>query len=143
MLLYLTAMDDSEIREQKRTELDRCGKIVFESALAVHKEMGPGLLEAVYHHCMIKEFRLKGLNVGSNIMIPLLYKQHPVEKDYIIDLLVEDEIIVEIKAVENLLPVHAAQILSYLKIADKRLGFLVNFHVPLLKTGFKRFVNNF
>ena len=77
------------------------------------------------------------------VTIPLQYKGYPLNKDYVIDILVESEIIVELKAVEVLLPVHEAQIISYLKLADKRLGFLINFNVPLLKDGFKRFVNNF
>jgi len=75
--------------------------------------------------------------------VPLYYKGQILEKDFRLDLLVADEIIIEIKAVEILLPVHEAQIISYLKLADKRLGFLINFNVPLLKSGFKRFVNNY
>ena len=90
-----------------------------------------------------KEFSLRNIEVRSMVPIPLIYKGYPLNKDYVIDLLVEEEIIIELKAVEGLLPVHEAQIISYLKLADKRLGFLINFNVPLLKNGFKRFVNNF
>ena len=77
------------------------------------------------------------------VPIPLIYKGYSLHKDYIIDILVEDEIILELKSIEGILPVHEAQIISYLKLADKRLGFLVNFNVPLLKKGFRRFVNRF
>jgi GxxExxY protein len=77
------------------------------------------------------------------VMIPLVYKGIELSKTYVIDILVENEIIIELKAVEGILPVHEAQVISYLKLADKRLGFLINFNVPLLKNGFRRFVNNF
>lgn len=76
------------------------------------------------------------------VSVPLFYESQPLNKEYIIDLLVENEIILELKSVEGLLPVHEAQIISYLKLANKRLGFLINFNVPLLKDGFRRFVNN-
>ena len=118
-------------------------KEILSAAITVHKEMGPGLLEAVYQQCLRKEFSLRNIEVRSMVPIPLIYKGYPLNKDYVIDLLVEEEIIIELKAVEGLLPVHEAQIISYLKLADKRLGFLINFNVPLLKNGFKRFVNNF
>jgi GxxExxY protein len=136
-------MDELQKVAAKRIELDRIGKIIFESALSVHKEMGPGLLEAVYHHCIIRELTMRGLQVESNVFTALHYKGQPLGKDYVIDLLVENEVIIEVKAIENLLQVHEAQIISYLKIANKRLGYLINFNVPLLKSGCKRFVNNF
>jgi GxxExxY protein len=118
-------------------------KEILSAAITVHKEMGPGLLEAVYQQCLTKELSLRNIEVRSMVPIPLIYKGYALNKDYIIDLLVEEEIILELKAVEGILPVHEAQIISYLKLADKRLGFLINFNVPLLKDGFKRFVNNF
>lgn len=126
-----------------REQLDEIGKQVFEGALAVHKEMGPGLLEAVYQQCLAKELRLRSLQVNTMVPIPLMYKGYLLNKDYVIDMLVEDQVILELKAIEGILPVHEAQIISYLKLADKRLGFLINFNVPLLKNGFKRFVNGF
>ena len=118
-------------------------KEILSASITVHKEMGPGLLEAVYQQCLRKEFSLPNIEVRSMVPIPLIYKGYPLNKDYVIDLLVEEEIIIELKAVEGLLPVHEAQIISYLKLADKRLGFLINFNIPLLKNGFKRFVHNF
>jgi GxxExxY protein len=131
-------------RPQATTEtLNQLSTIILDAAITVHKEMGPGLLEAVYHHCMVKELRNRGIFVSMMVPIPLHYKAEPLNKDYIIDILVEDEIILELKAVEGLLAVHEAQIISYLKLANKRLGFLINFNVPLMKLGFKRFVNKF
>ena len=105
--------------------------------------MGPGLLESVYEICLAKELYLRGIKTQRQVFLPLYYRGEVLNKDFRIDLLVEDEIIIEIKASEILLPVHHPQIISYLKLADKRLGFLINFNVPLLKNGFKRFVNNF
>jgi GxxExxY protein len=124
-------------------QLNRYSKEVLDGAIAVHREMGPGLLEAVYQQCLVKELSLRRLKVETMVQIPLQYKGHYLNKDYIIDILVEDEIVIELKAVEVILPVHEAQIISYLKLANKRLGFLINFNFPLLKNGFKRFVNNF
>lgn len=83
------------------------------------------------------------MKVDGMVPVPLFYKGEALNKDYVIDMLVEDEIILELKAIEGILPVHEAQIISYLKLADKRLGFIINFNVPLLKLGFKRFVNKF
>jgi GxxExxY protein len=114
---------------------------ILDSAIRVHKEMGPGLLESVYHHCMFNELSRRKIAVESMVAVPLLYRGQDLNKNYVIDLLVEKEIIVELKAVEELLPVHDAQVISYLKLAKKRIGLLVNFNVPLLKYGFKRFVN--
>jgi GxxExxY protein len=126
-----------------RQELDALSKEVVDACVTVHKIMGPGLLESVYELCLFKELELRNLKVISQKVIPLSYKNFELSKDYKIDLLVEEEIIVELKAVEEVLPVHEAQMISYLKLADKRLGFLVNFNVPLMKYGIKRFVNNF
>ena len=105
--------------------------------------MGPGLLESVYELCLMKELQLRRMGVQRQVPIPLTYKGYELSKDYFIDLLVENEVIVELKAVEALLPVHEAQLISYLKLADKKVGLLINFNVILLKDGFKRFVNNF
>jgi GxxExxY protein len=121
--------------------LNQLSTIILDASITVHKEMGPGLLEAVYQHCMVRELRIRKISVSMMVQVPLHYKGEPLNKDYVIDILVEDEIILELKAVEALLPVHETQIISYLKLANKRLGFLINFNVPLLKHGFKRYVN--
>ncbi len=123
--------------------LNHLSSIILDAAITVHKEMGPGLLEGVYQHCMVKELRTRNLNVTMMVPISLCYKGESLNKDYVIDILVEDEIVLELKAVDGILRVHEAQIISYLKLADKRLGFLINFNVPLLKQGFKRYVNKF
>lgn len=122
--------------------LNELSSVILKSSIAVHKEMGPGLLEGVYQQCMILELRNQGLVVHEMIPVRLHYKGTPLNKNYIIDILVEDEIILELKSIEGLLKIHEAQILSYLRLTNKRLGFLINFNVPLLKHGFRRFVNN-
>ncbi len=116
---------------------------ILDAAITVHKEMGPGLLESVYELCLLRELQLRGMFIEHQVPIPLFYKGEDLNKDFRIDLLVAEEIIIELKAVDIILPVHEAQIISYLKLTDKKLGFLINFNVPLLKQGFKRFVNNF
>ncbi|HMG89754.1 MAG TPA: GxxExxY protein [Chryseolinea sp.] len=127
----------------KRESLNELGLKILKASISVHSEMGPGLLESVYQHCMVRELQLKGVSVAQTVPVPLSYKGEPLNKDYIIDLLVEEEIIIELKSVDGLLPIHEAQLLSYLKLANKQLGYLINFNVPLIKQGFKRFVNGF
>ena len=126
----------------KENEYNQLSKIILDAAYTVHKEMGPGLLESIYEHCLIDELISRGLHVEQQVLLPLYYKRKRLTKDFRIDILVENEIIIEIKAVEIVLPIHEAQILSYLKLADKWLGLLINFNVPLLKQGIKRYVNN-
>ena len=125
-----------------RNELDILSKEIVDACLTVHKLMGPGLLESVYELCLLKEFELRNISAVSQKVIPLVYKKFELSKGYKIDLLVENEIVLELKSVEQILPVHEAQLISYLKLADKRLGFLLNFNVSLMKNGIKRFVNN-
>lgn len=128
------------MNKEKYNQLSR---EILDASFTVHKEMGPGLLESVYEFCLLKELQLCGIFAENQVPVPLIYKGYELNKDYRIDILVEKEIIIELKAVEFVLPVHEAQIISHLKLTDKRLGFLINFNVPLLKQGFKRFVNNF
>ncbi len=123
--------------------LNRLTGVILDSAIRVHREMGPGLLESVYEECMIKELSSRGLKVATQIKVPLHYLGEPLAKDYYIDILVQDEIIIELKTVDQILSVHEAQILSYLKLSGKRIGLLINFKVKLLKQGFKRFVNGY
>ena len=118
------------------------GKIL-DSCIIVHNEMGPGLLESVYEICLMKELDLRNMNAVNQAPVPLFYKGFDLMKDFKIDILVEDEIIIEIKSCDTILPVFEAQIISYLKLTHKRIGILVNFNVALLKNGYKRFVNNF
>lgn len=116
---------------------------ILDAAITVHKEMGPGLLESVYELCLLKELQLRNIFVENQVAVPLYYKGENLNKDFRIDILVEKEIIIELKAVDYILPVHEAQIISYLKLTDKKLGFLINFNVPLLKEGFKRLVSHY
>ena len=124
-------------------ELNNLSKIILDACISVHKIMGPGLLESIYVECLVYELKNRGVVVKTEVLIPLIYKDIELSKRFRIDVLVENEIIIEAKAIEILLPIHDAQIISHLKLADKRLGFLVNFNVPILIKGFKRFVNNF
>ncbi len=127
----------------KRERYNILSKEILDASITVHKEMGPGLLESVYEMSLMKEFELRKIYAVNQISLPLFYKGHELGKSFRIDILVENEIILEIKSSEIMHPVYEAQIISYLKLAGKRLGFLINFNVPLLKNGFKRFVNNF
>ena len=126
----------------KKEKLNAISKQIVDACVSVHKEMGPGLLESVYEYCLLKELELRNLKASHQVSVPLYYKGELLTKDYRIDILVEDEIILELKAVDMILPVHKAQLISYLKLADKRLGFLLNFNTDLMKNGIKRFVNN-
>ncbi len=126
-----------------RDELNALGAEILDACIAVHKELGPGLLESVYVFALKKELELRGISSESEVRIRLYYKGHDTGKYYDIDLLVKKEIIIEAKAVEIMHPVFEAQIISHLKLTDKRLGYLVNFNVPRLIDGFRRFVNKF
>ena len=116
------------------------GQIV-DAAIRVHSALGPGLLESAYQACLAFELTSRGLHVETEVGLPVVYRDVRLEVGYRIDLLVESTVIVEIKAVETLLPIHEAQLLSYLKLADKRLGLLINFNVQRLKDGIKRMAN--
>lgn len=116
---------------------------IVDACFHVNKELGPGLLESAYEYALLKELELRNINAANQVQVRLFYKGHDTGKYYAIDILVENEIVVEIKCVDVLHPVYTAQIISYLKLSQKKLGFLVNFHVPLIKDGIKRFVNNF
>ena len=122
---------------------EKLAKQIFLASLEVHKIMGPGLLESVYEMCLLKELHLRNISAESQVGIPLQFKGFDLSKEYKIDILVEKELIIELKSVDTILPVHQAQLISYLKLADKRMGFLINFNVPVIKNGFKRFVNNY
>jgi len=128
---------------ENRDKLNQLSKEILDACYCVHKELGPGLLESVYEYALLKEFELRGISAINRVALELHYKGLATGKFYEIDILVEGEIVIELKAVEAMHPVHEAQIISYLKLSDKRLGFLVNFNVPQIKDGFKRFVNKF
>ncbi len=121
--------------------IEEIGKIVVNSAYKVHKELGPGLLERVYEVCLTHEITKSGLTVKRQIDLPIIYDGIIFDECLRLDLLVEDSIIVEIKAVEQVNPVWQAQIISHLRLTNNRLGFLINFNVPLIKNGIRRFIN--
>jgi GxxExxY protein len=116
-------------------------KIVFECALKVHKTLGPGLLESAYEECMFYELKKADLEVEKQKALPLIYEEVKLDVGYRIDIIVEDKFIIEIKSVESLNDVHLAQILTYLRLSDCKLGLLINFNVKLLKEGVRRVVN--
>ena len=121
--------------------MDRLNSIsekIIGAAIAVHKELGPGLLETVYEICLLKEMEQRGIEVSRQVDLPLYYKGQETGKNFRIDILVENEVIVELKSVEEISPLHEAQLLTYLKLTQKKLGLLINFNVPLLKHGIVR-----
>ena len=116
-------------------------KIIIHCAIEVHKELGPGLVESVYEVCLSKVMVEDGLNVRNQVPLPVYFKGEELDKYFILDHLVEDSIILELKSVEIILPVHEAQLLTYLRLANKKLGLLINFNVPRLKDGIRRKIN--
>jgi GxxExxY protein len=114
---------------------------IVDAAYRVHITLGPGLLESVYEAALAYELEKRGLRVSRQQAIPVIYEEVRIQMGFHADLLVEDQVIVEIKAVETIAPVHKKQLLTYLKLADKRLGLLINFNVALIKHGITRIVN--
>ncbi len=117
-------------------------KEVVDAALEVHRTIGPGLLESVYRQSLVRELKLRGISCEEEVSVGASYKGLEFDMAYRLDLDVAGLVIVEVKALEKLLPVHSAQLLSYLRLTKRRLGLLMNFHAPLLKNGIKRVVNN-
>jgi GxxExxY protein len=117
-------------------------KIVFDAALKVHHKLGPGLLESAYEECLYYELNKTGLIVQKQKPLPLVYEEVKLEVGYRVDIMLENRLIVEVKAVDALNDVHLAQLLTYLKLSNCKLGLLINFNVTLIKKGIKRVVNN-
>lgn len=126
-----------------KERLNEIGSIILDSAITVHRELGPGLLESAYQLALKRELELRGLHVLANVPVQLIYKDQALGKAYEIDLLVEGEVVIENKSVDLMNPVFQFQVITYLKLYNKQLGYLINFNVPLLKDGFKRIVHNF
>ena len=120
---------------------DRSGQVV-DAAMRVHSALGPGLLESAYIACVAYELHKRGVRVRTQVPLPVVYEGVRIELGYRVDLLVDDAVVVELKAVAKLLPIHEAQLLSYLKLSGHRVGLLINFHTPHLKNGIKRMVND-
>ncbi len=124
-----------------KEDYDRITNAIIGCAIEVHRELGPGLLESVYEECLFYELRQKGIRVERQKRFNVPYKDQLLNKGFVIDLLVEDRVIVELKSVDYVLPVHEVQLVTYLKLASKKLGLLINFNVPLLTEGVKRKIN--
>ncbi len=122
-------------------ETERIGKAILDAAFKVHTALGPGLLESVYEIACAYELRKSGLMVATQVELPICYDGHELESGFRIDLLVEKCVIAELKSVEVMNPVFAAQLMTYLRLSSVRLGFLINFNVPHLRDGIRRIVN--
>ena len=129
--------------DQERERLDKLTKLVIGGAISVHKGIGPGLLESAYEECLCYELAQAGLPFERQVSLPVSYRGVKLDCGYRMDIVVDDRVIVEVKTVERLIAVHEAQLLSYLKMADKRVGLLLNFHTAILRNGIKRMVNNY
>ena len=116
---------------------------IIRAAIEVHKALGPGLLESVYEECLCYELSQAGLSFCRQVRLPVSYKGVKLDCGHVMDLVVEDAVVVEIKAVSELLPIHAAQLTTYLRLSDKKVGLLINFDVAVLKQGLKRVVNHY
>jgi GxxExxY protein len=134
---------DAGAQSRDRELLNEITSLIIEKAIVVHSKLGPGLLESVYSACLTHELRKAESEVVAEQIVPVFYDGLHLDNGYRLDLLVNDAVIVEVKTVERILPVHEAQLLSYLKLLDKRVGLLLNFKVPVLTQGIKRMVNNF
>lgn len=123
-------------------ELNAISGAIVDASMRVHSALGPGLLESTYEGCLHFELLDRGLHARRQVKMPVVYRGHRIHVGYRIDLIVEELVIVEIKSVERFVPIHEAQLLTYLKLADKRLGLLLNFNVLRMTDGIKRMVNN-
>ena len=115
---------------------------IIGAAIEVHREKGPGLLESAYEACFARELELQNLRISRQVAVPVIYKGLSIESGFRVDLIIEDKVLVELKAVESVLPVHKAQILSYIRETGHPLGLLINFHAPRLVDGITRLVND-
>jgi GxxExxY protein len=123
-------------------QIENIASMIVSSAMKIHTILGPGLLESAYQKCMVYELRNNGIDVECEVLLPIVYGEIKIDAGYRIDMLVGGSIIIENKTVERLLPIHEAQLLTYLKMKDCRIGFLLNWNVPRMKDGIKRMVNH-
>ena len=130
-------MEFAIVRGMTPLELSDVSGRVIGAAIAVHRALGPGLLESTYSHCLTHEFHYRGISFAREVAIPVVYRETRLDCGYRVDFVVESEVLVEIKAVEHLSPVHQAQVLTYLKLLNLRRALLINFNVTILKAGLK------
>jgi GxxExxY protein len=123
-------------------EENRLADIVIEQAIRIHKELGPGMLESTYQEILAYLLRKEGLKVEREVYLPIIFEELKIPKAYRIDLLIENKLVIELKAVETTLPKHKAQVLTYIKLGDYKLGLLINFNEKLLLRGVKRVINS-
>ena len=131
-------MNHQGTKSPRISEVDEIASEIVDAAFKVHQALGPGLLESVYEVCLAHELQQRNLTFERQISLPIIYEGLKLDGGLRLDLIVERQIIIEIKAVESLLPVHQAQALTYLKLSGLHLAFLINFNVPLIKQGIKR-----
>lgn len=124
--------------QNNKSYVDKIGAQIVDSALKIHKQLGPGLLESAYQACLAHDLKKRGLKVECELPQPVEYDGIKLEVGYRIDMLVEDCVIIENKTVEKLLPIHEAQLLTYLRLRKCHIGYLINWYVPLIKDGIKR-----
>lgn len=122
------------------TDVNDVGTAVMDAAFAVHRHLGPGLLESVYEHCLAEEISQRSLRVERQVPIPISYRDTRLDVGFRLDLLVERKVVVEVKSIDALASIHTAQVLTYLRFSDIRLGYLMNFNSVMLKDGFRRLV---
>jgi GxxExxY protein len=127
--------------KHNRMETNEITRIIIGCAIEVHKLLGPGLLESAYEECLSYELNKKGLSLKRQLATPVIYKDIKLECGYRIDLLVEETVVLELKSVESINPVHETQILTYMRFSNKQTGLLINFNVTVLKNGIKRYKN--
>ncbi len=142
LVTQTTIIKTTESKEGTESmELNEISEKIIGASIQVHRTLGPGLLESAYEACLKYELEKRGLKVSSQVELPVIYDGMKIDLGYRLDLLVEDSVIVELKAVNKTTPVHEAQLLSYLKLSKKRLGLLINFNVTRLKDGITRRIN--
>jgi len=127
-------------REAISEELNELSRQIVDAVFQVHRTLGPGLLESVYEACLCHELKKRGIAFKSQVALPVVYDGVEIEAGFRIDIWVEDRLVVELKAVDELHDIHAAQLLTYLRLTGNRLGLLINFNVPVIKQGIKRIV---
>ena len=136
--MHLNHQDTKAPREEVDEETDRIANQIVDAAFKIHTQLGPGLLESVYETCLTHELSKRGIRFERQPVLPIVYDGVRIDGGLRLDFLVEQRVIVELKAVEDLLPVHRAQVLTYLKLSAMRLGMLINFNVSLIRNGIKR-----
>jgi GxxExxY protein len=131
---------ERQVRQEPSVEIDRLARTVVDAGLKVHRALGPGLLESVYEHCLAHELHARGVPLARQVALPVVYDGVALDGGYRLDLVVDNQIIIEIKSVEALSRLHEAQMLTYLRLSGLRLGLLMNFNVQIFKHGVRRFV---